>query len=111
MSFNKLEDVLSDPDNVQQIEDFAALNYSPRKIARYFNIHATSFLSEWKKPNSNLRRAYDRGILSVQAEIDSKVLNAAKEGKVTAIQIWEKTMRKNKIEAVREALLNGSIWA
>jgi hypothetical protein len=101
--------MLSDPENLSKVEQMAAINYSPRQIATYFNIHAKSFLTEWSKRDSELRKAFERGILIARMETDMALLDAAKKGNITAQQQWEKNMRINKLEAIRETMLNGEI--
>jgi len=92
---------------LQSIEQLAAVNYSPRKIALYLQVSERGFMALWKNPEHEIRRAYDRGQLVAKFEVDQKLLDTAKKGNITAAQQYEKSRQANEIENLKEQMLYG----
>lgn len=93
-------------EQIQQIEDLAGCNYSPEKIALYFDCDEAEFMREWNDKSSVLRHHYDRGILIAQAEMDIANLASAKTGSITAIQMHKKDAYYQKIDNFKKELQN-----
>ena len=84
----------------EQLEDIVKLagsSWEPEKIAHYFGVPVEEFIQEFNNPESLLRYNYDRGLLINQAAIDFQMLNLAKGGNLTAIQMMGKEMFHRKI--------------
>ena len=98
--------ILSD-DEIQTIEDLAAVNYSPEKIALYLQVDKRAFLEVWYDHDSEVRMAYDKGQLQSEFLINQKQLELAKSGNITAAQIFLKEAERIKIENIRNRILFG----
>lgn len=92
------------PEQIEQIESLAGCNYSPEKIALYFDLNETEFMREWNDKASELRHHYDRGVLIAQAEMDMANLESAKGGSITAIQMHKKDAYSQRIENFKKEL-------
>lgn len=98
--------VLSE-EQIKAVEDLAAANYSPEKIALYLDVDKADFLKEWYDHHSEIRTAYDRGQLQAEFLINQKQLELAKSGNITAAQIFLKENEKVKIDNIRNRILFG----
>ena len=94
-------------EELTSIEDLAASNYSPEKIAVYLDVHKKAFMELWYDKNSIVRYHYDRGQLVSEFEINQKQLELAKAGNITATQIFLKTAEETKINNIRKQILFG----
>tara|TARA_R110001606_G_scaffold17436_2_gene67712 strand:- start:43 stop:372 length:330 start_codon:yes stop_codon:yes gene_type:complete len=90
----------------ETIEDLAACNYAPRDIATYLSCDINEFMLQYYKPDSLVRFHYNRGVLTAQAEIDSKVLENAKAGNITATQEHKKAQENRLFENHKMRILN-----
>lgn len=88
-----LELKLSD-EELDTIEDLAAVNYSPEKIALYIHTDKKAFLQHYYHKNSQVRLRYDRGQLQSEFLINQKQLELARAGNITAAQIFLKEADK-----------------
>jgi hypothetical protein len=98
--------VLSE-EQIKAVEDLAAANYSPEKIALYLDVNKAEFLKEWYDHHSDIRTAYDRGQLQAEFLINEKQLDLAKSGNITAAQIFLKEAERVKTENIRNRILFG----
>lgn len=98
--------VFSD-EELQQIEDLAASNYSPEKIALYFSLDKKEFLKLYNDRGSLVRFHYDRGTLVAEFEINQKQLELAKSGNITAAQIFLKESENNRVRNILRKTLFG----
>nr|WP_317631392.1 hypothetical protein [uncultured Flavobacterium sp.] len=98
--------VFSDEELVQ-IEDLAAVNYSPEKIAKYLDVDKQQFMKLWYNKDSDVRMAYDKGQLTSEFLINQKQLELAKSGNITAAQVFFKESQQNKIANIRNQVLFG----
>ncbi len=89
------------------IEDLAANNYSPEKIAVYLDIDKKAFMQLWYDKESQVRYHYERGQLVSEFEINKKQLDLAKSGNITAAQIFLKIAEETKINNIRNQILFG----
>jgi hypothetical protein len=89
------------------IEELAANNYSPEKIAVYLEVDKKSFLQTWYDKNSLIRHHYNRGQLISEFEINKKQLELAKSGNITAAQVFFKAAEEIKITNIRNQILFG----
>ena len=89
------------------IEDLAACNYSPEKIALYLDVDKKAFLQTWNNHESFVRLAYDRGKLVAEFSINQKQKELAVAGNITAAQIFLKESEKNETNNIRNRILFG----
>lgn len=88
------------------VEKMGAINYAPRQICLYFGWDKKEFYREFNNPNSPLRIAFERGRLKADFDINSKLLENASAGNITATQIFEnKTEQKNVQALIRKHFL------
>lgn len=87
------------------IEQMAACNYKPAKIALYLGVDKIKFMSAWLDRKSQVRYHYERGILQAEFEISRKRLENAMSGNLTADQQHQKELEKTKFENIKQELL------
>lgn len=95
-------------EQIKDIEDLSAINYSVRKIAMYLDIPAGKIYMEYNNPESEFRYHYDRGKLVAQALIDKANLESAKKGNISAIQQYRKKYNENKLQEAKERIFGRS---
>jgi hypothetical protein len=94
-------------EELEQLEKLAGANYSIEDLAVFFNRDKKLFTEAFNAPDSELKFHYNRGQLIVQAEINIKLYDSAKEGNITASQQLQKAAAHNKLEnAKKRATLN-----
>lgn len=106
MALKRLPLILSD-EELQTIEDLAATNYSPEKIALYLDTDKRLFMDYWYDHLSDVRTCYDRGRLKAEFSINQKQLELASAGNITAAQIFLKESEKIKVENTLKQILFG----
>jgi hypothetical protein len=89
------------------IEDLAACNYSPEKIALYLQVDKKAFMRLWYDKESTVRVAYERGKLVSEFNINNKQKELANAGNITAAQIFLKEAEKNEVNNIRNRILFG----
>lgn len=99
--------ILIKADQIEVVEELAALNYTPKELAMYLNVDLESFMKEWNNKESTLRYHYDKGILQAKAEIELACLEAAKGGYITQAQRFDKILEANKFEKEKQSLIYG----
>lgn len=95
------------PEQIEEIEMLAGINYTVRKIAMYLDIPPKELQKEFENKESIFRYHYDRGKLISQAQIDMANMQRAKGGNQTAIQQFEKIRQNRHFETMRDQLLYG----
>jgi hypothetical protein len=94
-------------EDISTIENLAAVNYSPTKIALFLRVNKRAFLLEYNNPDSLVREAFDRGQLESKFEIDNAMLEKAKKGNITAVQIYDKHRDINDLEILKNKYIYG----
>ena len=89
--------VLSD-EEISAIERMAGCNFGPSEIALYLEIDKKRFLELYSDRESDVRVAYDRGMLVTQFDLMNKQRELGIGGNITATQIFLK--EKNEIEII-----------
>ncbi len=90
------------PEQYNDIEQLAAINYSISQISMYLDIDYNQFHQAFNEPDSPIRYHYDRGKLITQAEIDKANLKRAKDGNMTSIQQWKKDANFQNLENLKK---------
>lgn len=91
-------------EQVNEIEDLAAVNYTIRQIAMYLDIPLCDITSEFDNPESEFRYHYERGQLIAQFKIDKANLDSAKKGNITAQQRYDKKVKENRLRQAKERI-------
>lgn len=94
-------------EQIESIEKLAGLNYSVKQIAMYLDVHPSEIQHEFDNRESEFRYRYDRGRMIAQADIDQKLLDAARGANLTAITQFEKIRQARRFENMRDQLING----
>ena len=89
------------------IQDLAACNYAPEKIAMFLEVEKKTFMKVWYDNNSRVRKSYELGKLTAEFEIQNAQKELAKKGNITAAQIFLKEAEKNEINNIRNRILFG----
>ncbi len=94
-------------EELTSIEDLAACNYSPEKIALNLDVDKKAFIETWNNPESYVRLAYEKGKLESVYKINLKQKELAVAGNITAAQIFLKESEKNEVNNIRNRILFG----
>lgn len=89
------------------IQDMAACNYSPEKIAVFLEVDKKGFMKLWLDKESEVRKRYDLGSLKAQFNVNNKQRELAESGNITATQIYLKEAEKNEVNNIRNRILFG----
>jgi hypothetical protein len=95
-------------DHLNELEDLAALNYSVKQIALYFDIPPGYLQNEINDPDSVIHYHYHRGQLVAHATIDRANIQSAKTGNITATIRYDKRSKEIKYQQEKERILKGS---
>ena len=98
--------VLSD-EEIQNIMDLAACNFSPELIAKKLDVSKEVFMHFWYKKEHDIRQAYEAGKLLAQFNIMNKQRELAESGNITAAQIFLKESKEIELNNLRNQCLFG----
>lgn len=97
-------------EKLEELERLAALGYSDREMAMYFDVDIERFEEAASDPGSKINYHIRRGILINQAREQMGVMSSAEGGNVQAIQALSKIRYRKDFNAVRkDILLNDEI--
>lgn len=86
------------------IERMGAINYSLKHVALFLGFDQEVVIKEYQNEESDLRYHYERGQLMAQADIDTEVMKSAKDGNLTATQIYKKNEKQNRLNNLKHEL-------
>ena len=89
------------------IQDLAACNYAPEKIAVFLQVDKKAFLKLWFDKESQVRKNYELGKLVAEFEISNAQKNLAIKGNITAAQVYLNLRTATEIETIRNQILFG----
>ena len=92
------------PEQFQTIEQLAGINYTIRQIAMYFDVSPQLLYNQYEDKESEFAYHFDRGILMASADVDMKLLSAAKDGNLTASAQFKKAQQESKINRLKHEL-------
>ena len=101
------EELRLSQEDLEQIEDYAACNYSPEQIAKCMDFAKADFMAAWYNHEHPVRFHYDKGQVQADFEINQKALQTAKAGNLTAMQIYQKNRETVKLENLKQQILFG----
>ena len=107
---NLIELKFSD-EEITQVMDLAACNYSPEKVALQLDMDKKAFLAIWNNTSSDVRLAYEAGKLKATFNIMNKQRELAESGNITAAQIFLKESDKIEKASIRDRILYQGIDA
>jgi len=94
-------------EKVEELEEIAAIGYTPDKIALYFGVPVQLFLDELENENSQIRYHYERGILVNEASETIEMIRGAKEGNATQAQRLDKKRYQVEFQQLKEKIIYG----
>lgn len=103
----KFLDLKFSEEEFTQIEDLAANNYSPEKIALYLDVDKKAFMALWFNKQSDVRHHYNRGQLVAEFEVNNKQKELAVAGNITAAQIFLAQKEKTNLDNIRNRIFFG----
>lgn len=89
-------------DQLQEVEQLSGANHSVKDLALYFLLDEKQFEEAFNAENSIIKKHYDRGRLMVNAAINMKLFDSAKDGNITANQQLQKAAAYNKLENAKK---------
>lgn len=95
-------------EEITQIMDLAACNYSPEKVAIQMGIDKKQFIQLYTTPGSDVREAYEAGKLKATFNIMNKQKELAESGNITAAQIFLKESKEIENACIRDQILYGN---
>ena len=95
------------PEQIENIELLAGINYTVTQIAMYLDIPAGELYRQFGQKDSTFRHHYDRGKLLGQAKVDMDLLKSAQGGNMTAKQQFEKVRQTRHFENMRDQKIYG----
>ncbi len=96
------------PEQLQEVEQLAGLNYSIRQIALYLDVDPNELADQFADKLSQFHYHYQRGALVAQAKVDMETLTAAKNGNITAQQRYDKRRKETAYQLLKEQLFGRS---
>lgn len=90
---NKIGDNLT-RDQIEELQQFGALEWGARDIAIYFNFDIDQFSAEYNDPESIITLAITRGRLQALATVNKTLLTNAQAGDLLSINFLEKLRRE-----------------
>jgi len=94
-------------EDMETIKNMAACNFSPSQIALQLGIKRQVFLSLYNDKESDVRQAYDAGVLGTTLAIMEKQKELAESGNITAAQIFLKEADKIEFENIKRKTFFG----
>jgi len=92
------------PEQFETIEKLAGINYTIRQIAMYFDVSPQQLHNEYAYKESEFAYRFDRGRLIAAADVDMKLLQAAKDGNMTASAMFKKAEKASRINNLKHEL-------
>ncbi|MFV0376902.1 MAG: hypothetical protein ACK5JD_06310 [Mangrovibacterium sp.] len=92
---------------VEELENMAAIGYTPEKIAMYFDVDRETFMQDFARENSRIRYHYERGILVNEAKEAIATQQAANDGNATQAQRLDKKRFQIMFQQLKERIIYG----
>lgn len=84
----------------ESITELAAQNKSTKEIRELLNLDARSFNIAFRKKESEVYKAFRRGIDLMNVSIDDALIQKVESGNLTAIEIYDKRAKQQRIDLV-----------
>lgn len=101
----RLKELVTGPD-LEKIEEMASRNFAPSDIALALSVSKRTFLHVWKDKTSQIREAYDRGLLEIAISKAEALESMMAEGNVTAYQIHDKNAKEQAFEDMKRDIFD-----
>lgn len=92
------------PEQIEELEQLAGINYTIKQIAMYFNVDYKLLLNFYADESSWFRHHFDRGRLLTQAKVDMSTVQSAQSGNISAQQIFSKRRKEQEYNTLKENL-------
>lgn len=102
-----INQLLTSEEVITIIEDLAGVSYSPEKIALYLCVDKKEFMKYWYNHDSEVRIAYDRGMLKTEFSILQKQKELAVSGNITSSQVALKEAERIRTQNTLNQVLFG----
>ncbi len=103
----KFIDLKFSDEEITQVMNLAACNYSPELCALHLGMDKKAFVQVWQNIETEVRQAYDAGKLKAQFAIMDKQRELAESGNITAAQIFLKESKEIELNTIRNQCLFG----
>ena len=90
-----------DQSTIIKIMNYGALRYAPENICKilgYSETQTSEFLLQFSKTKSEVRIAYDRGVLIGQYNIDAELAKQSEKGDIFSIQQLKENQEKREVD-------------
>jgi len=90
-----------------KIQKYGMLKLHPERICKllgFSGCDADSFLLEFQEENSQIRIAYDKGLIACEMKIDAELIKKSVTGDITAITELNTRQYRSKINAMKKEL-------
>lgn len=94
-------------DKVEDLEDLAAIGYTPEKMALYFDVPASIFIEEIERSNSRISYHIEKGVLQGEADETIATMRSAKGGNATQAQRLDKKRYQLNFQQLKEEIIYG----
>ena len=85
-------------EKLDELQKLAALNWSKRRIAKYFKLDFRVF-KKLLDTSDIVRKTYEYGQVVYESVADVNILKSVQDGSITGIQIFNKSNEKRKFNA------------
>ncbi len=89
-----------------ELENLAACGYTPRQVAMCLDVDPAEFERQLQIVDSLVHFHFTKGILQSDFEISSKLLDNAKSGNITAVEIFSKRRGAVNLHNLKSKYLN-----
>jgi len=91
----------------QEVEQMASCGFTHTEMALCLDLSKKQFIAQATTPDTKIWLAIKKGQLGTELEITIKQKQLAAAGNITAVQVYEKLMKKKKIQQLKEKIYFG----
>lgn len=91
----------------QEVEQMASCGFTHREMALSLDLSQKQFIAQATTPDSKIWLAIKKGQLGTELSITHKQKELAAAGNITAVQVYEKLMKKKKLQQLKEQIYFG----
>lgn len=89
---------------LKEIRKLASCNLAPNEIALKLEINKAGFMRIWRDQDSEIRQAYEAGLLDIEVKKRKALKKEIKAGNITAIQIHDRMTEEAEFEAAKKEI-------
>jgi hypothetical protein len=91
----------------EQLEAYSAIGYTPAQIAMCLDVDKIEFERQLMNRDSLIYHHYHKGHLESNFQITNKLLENAKTGNITAVEILQKRQESVYLANLKDRIFNG----